>query len=189
MILEANDFAKVRLQDHVADASVGTRARVMRFEVKDADAGDNSALVVHVAVAEKLEATTDGEDGHIRFDSIADGRAFFDKVISDPALFAVLAAADEQEVEFGRDERVTDGDFDHRAFDAAGAAAVPEGNNVAAVAVDVHNVGVEVRDADLKARSVHMINVAVGRCSRRRRILGFRRGGRGRDEQAVRTRA
>ena len=189
MVLEADDFTEVCLQDHVANASVGAGAGVARFEVEDADAGNDASLVVDVAVAEELEPSTNGEDGHIRFNGIADGRAFFDEVIGDAALFAVLAAADEEEVEHGGIEGVTDRDVLDGAFDIPGATSVLEGDDVAAVAVDVHDIRVEMRDADLKAGSVHMTTVAVGRCSLGRRILGFRHGGRGWDEQAVRTRA
>ena len=154
VVFESDDLAAVSRKDHIADAAVGSRAGVTGFEVEDADAGDDAALMVDVAMAKELKATTDGEDGHVSFDGLADGGAFFHQVGGDATLFAVLPAADEEEIEVIRRKWVANGHVDHLAFDTTDAATVLEGDDVAAVAVDVHDVGIQMGDAKFHLPSV-----------------------------------
>ena len=148
VVLEAHHLPGIRREHHVADAAVGERAGMAGLEVEDADAGDAAAFVVDVTVAEELEAAADGQHWHAVIDRLVKGRTFGLEVVGNAALLAVLPPADVKEVERGGVEVVAHGDVDHFEVDAACGAAVAEGDDVAAVAVDVHDVWVEVGEAE-----------------------------------------
>ena len=76
------------------------------------------------------------------------------EVVGDAPLLAILAAADEDEVELRGVEGVTHVHVGKLEADAARFAAVAQGDHVPAVAVDVHHIRVEVRNANGALRRV-----------------------------------
>ncbi len=69
----------------------------------------------------------------------------------DERLFAVLAAADVEEIVFAGMDRLADGDGPHVELVSAPRRAPRQNCDVAAVRVDVQVVGVEMPDDDLHA--------------------------------------
>src|SRR5436305_744434 len=112
MVLEADEVAEVRRQHHIADAAVRAGPGVARFEVEDADAGDDAALLVDVAVTEELEPATDGEHRQPIFHRRPERGPLLLEVLGDPALLAILAAPDQGEIEGSRVEGVAKADGD-----------------------------------------------------------------------------
>lgn len=152
VIFEANHLAEFGFEDDIADATVGDGTGVARLHVEHADPGDDTAGVVDVAVAEELESATNSEGGQAVVDCLTEGGSAGDKVIGDAALFAVLATPDDHDVGIRGVPLVADVDLDQLAGDASRLAAVAEGDEIAAIAVDVHHVRIEVGDADLHSQ-------------------------------------
>src|SRR6185437_9239937 len=120
-----------------------------RAEVGQAEPGQR-LLAQLVALAEQLVAAADGEEDCAVVDRLRKRRALgLDHVGGDGALVAVLAAADVEEVVRARIDRLALAGAVVDEADPAPFAAPPQKDDVAAVGVDVHLVGVEPEDAKL----------------------------------------
>ena len=99
-------------------------------------------------MAEELESAADGEYDAVVVDVIAQRLAALLEVGLDTALLTVLSSADEHDVGILGRPVVADVDAGDRRLDLAGGAAALDGAGVAAVAVEVEQVGIEHRDVE-----------------------------------------
>ncbi len=145
MVLEADEGAALPLRDDVADAAGDVLARVLGPGVEDAQAGQVVAGRRPVVAGEELVAAADGQGGHPLLDGLPERLALHvDEVGGDAPLLAVLAAAHEDEVVSLGVEPVAEVELVDLEVDAARLAAAAQADDVAAVAVEVHQLGVEV---------------------------------------------
>ena len=148
MVLEARDHARpvaeVGLDRAVADQP---RARLAHgAQVDQPDAGQLLAAEL-VGVAEQLVAAADGEHDRAAVGRGVEGVALGgDHVVRDGDLVAVLAAAHVEEVVGVRVERLAEARRGVLEAEAAPLAAGAQHRDVAAVGVDVHQLGVERAD-------------------------------------------
>ena len=147
VILEAHDLAEVGFDDDVADAAVGSRAGVARLHREDADAREHGAVLGQVPLAEELEPAADGEGRHPSRDRTPEGGTLRHEVVRDASLLAILPAADDEEVACPGVERVADVDVLDLEADLARLTAIAQRDRVAAIAVDVHHVRIQVRES------------------------------------------
>jgi hypothetical protein len=147
VVLEPCDFAKWSGEHDIADAALDGGAGVARLHIEDADPGDRASILIHIAAPEELKPAAYGEHWHSIRCGGAESFSSRLEVFSDATLLAVLAAADDHDVERCGVERVSEPDINHFDGDSARLATVLERDGVAAVAIDVHDIGVKVRDA------------------------------------------
>ena len=137
--------AEVDLEQHVADqpplAGDG-------LEREEPGARHPGAVAAAVAAPEQLVAAAHGEQRRSRLDGPPQVVAPPREVGRDERLLAILAAADVDEVERRRLERIARLDGRHLERMPAEGRPAGEDGDVAAVGVDVEVVRVEVRDAD-----------------------------------------
>ncbi len=148
MVLEPGDHtraaAEVGLDGAVADQPGPLLAH--RPQVDQPDPGQ--LLAAHlVVVAEQLVAAADGQhDGAAARGGVERVALGGGHVVGDRGLVAVLAAADVEEVVGVGVERVAEAGGGELEAEPAPLAARAEHGDVAAVGVDVHQVGVEAAD-------------------------------------------
>ena len=120
-----------------------------RLQVGEAEARDPLVAEL-VAVAEELVAAADGEHHRAVLDGLGEARALGrHHVLGDDPLVAVLAPADVDQVVGARVERLARPRGGVREADPAPLAAPPQEQDVAAVGVDVHLLGVQRDGAEL----------------------------------------
>ena len=145
VVLEAGKRAQPRdLAERQHLPHVARRARRRRDgrDVEDAGAGKLGATRRAVAAPEELVAAADGEHRDPLIAPGAQAPPGGGELGRDALLLPILPAADEHEVCLLR-QRLPEPHVDALEPDAAAAAAIGESDRVAAVGVDVHQVGVE----------------------------------------------
>ena len=150
MVLEANQRRGFKsqaagLDDDVADVAAGPRHRM---QVDQPQPGQLFALGGHVVLAQQLVAAADRQyhgaavDGAPNRVHLVLGRVFEDQL-----LIPILAAAPEDQIDPGEvwgrpSPDGVDGDRNAPPFGSLG-----QGQDVAPITVDIHLVGVEMRDS------------------------------------------
>jgi hypothetical protein len=130
------------ISDETALAGIGG-------DVDEADARESFALGGHVVVAKELIATAHCQhDGAIRDRALERRLLVLDEVFVDQRLLAVLAAAEEKHVDLVHVPGGATPELDEAGFEVAPLGALEQGEDVAAVAVDVHEVGIEPTDRE-----------------------------------------
>ena len=154
MILEPDDRLRARtglrlpIDDDVADAAPDAVARMFRIEVEDARTRQLRARCFAIEAAEELVRAAHREQRHIGFDRLAhSGCLRGDQILGDGALLAILRAPGEDQIMRLRVESVAQPKLGQFEADAARLAATAQAHDVAAVAIDVHEPRVQMRDA------------------------------------------
>ena len=164
MVLEARHrgrdaVSEVGLEQHIPDQPSLTRDGLERKELR---ARHPRSVSAPITASEKLVAAADGEERRACLDGSTEIGAARCQVGRDQRLLAVLAAADVDEVEGPRLERISGLDRGHLERVPAQRRPTREDGDVAAVGVDVEVVRVEMGDADL-----HAVSSQNGRASPR----------------------
>ena len=145
MILESHKGlgCQVGFDGDVADQTVGAA-----HSLSGNDAQTLNAIVAHVVrTAEQLIAATDGKQCAAVL-NIGRNLVFLsEQFVCHGKLVAVGATAHHDDVGVGEIERLAHTDLVHAHGDATPGAAALEGNDVAAVAIEVEGIGVQVDDA------------------------------------------
>ena len=143
---------RVRLHHHVADAADLAR---LGAHVEEADAREALALGGVVVVAEQLVATADGQDRRPVLDGLCQVHGLvLQQVVVDQRLLLVLAASEEEDVHLVDAPSHALAQLQNAGLEPAPARALQQREDVAAVAVDVHQVGVEPADGQALAAHV-----------------------------------
>ena len=152
MVLEPDErpraIAEVALEQHVPDHA--RRARV-RLEVEQAEAAQLVAVVAAVDVAEQLVAAAHGEQRRAVRDRACELGAVALQVVGDQQLVAILAAAEQEEVDLGGVELLRRTQRALHELDPAPCAALAQHEHVPAVGVDREVLGVELAEDELHA--------------------------------------
>ena len=185
MIFESDQLTPPALDDDVADEPLGSGDA---GRVEQADAGQRLGVVRPVLVTEQLVAAADGEQGGAVFDRRPQRltlRAL--QVVGDGDLLLVLAAAPEKAIDVARN-RIADADLAHVDRDAAPLGTPPQGDDVAAVAVDVHLRRRRASRSSVACSSVVLIAPRSDRPHPGRRAPGVTRAARCRSAGRTRPR-
>src|SRR5579864_1643238 len=151
VVLETDERARLELRDLRFDDDVADESLLARFgpDVDEADAREPLALGGLVVMAQQLVAAADGEHLRAVLHRLLQGRLLeLEQVLVDERLLTVLAAAEEEGVDL---VHVLDGppaELEQFRFVVAPLRALEQREDVAAVAVDVHQVGVEPADGE-----------------------------------------
>src|SRR3954451_12123826 len=152
MVLEAGDRPRALARDVRLDRDVADQSRAglaNRLEIGEPEAGE-AVLAELIAVAEQLIATADGEHGRAVVDRSREGLALGRlHVGGDRALVAVLAASDVEEIVGRGVDRVPGTRPLMLEVDSAPLRSPLQEDDVAAIGVDVHLLGVEREDSEL----------------------------------------
>src|SRR5229473_5013352 len=140
------DVGQVGVDDDIADESA---LACVGADVDQADAGESLALAGLVVVAEELVAAADGENACAGGDGALERRLFvLDKVFIHERLLAVLPAAEEENVDLVHSLGRFATELDEARLIVAPFGALEQGEDVAPIAVDVHEVGVQPADGE-----------------------------------------
>src|SRR5207249_1170495 len=121
--------------------------RVDRVHIEDANAGKLIAISVTVEVPSQLIPTTYRKHNEATLGGVLERLPLHGpKVVRDAALLAILSPADERHVIGGRVERCANVQIGYLELDAAGLAAAAQADDIASVAVDVHELRVEMSE-------------------------------------------
>src|SRR6266850_1194834 len=147
VILEPDKDALGRPGHEIADE---TLLPCLRADVKHAEAGDRCSFFGQVFAPEELVAATHQEGSRAAGDRLAYRVAVRPhEVRADDVLADVLAAAEEEQIGPVRVERHARGVRANLDRDVTPPRALRERDDVAAVAVDAHEIGVKMRDAQV----------------------------------------
>jgi hypothetical protein len=143
-----------RVDDHVADEALFPR---LRADVDHADAWESFAVGGLVVVAEQLVAATYSEDGGAAVHRSFQRRLLeLEQVLVDERLLAVLAAAEEEDVDLLHLRARAAPELDQLRLVSAPLGALEQREDVAAVAIDVHQVGIKPADREGVVGSRHL---------------------------------
>jgi len=143
-----NAWLELALQQDVTDHAPVAGDGV---EGEHADARQVGTVEVTVGAPEELVPAADREHGGTFGDRLPYPCGLSDQVLCDERLFAVLAAADVEEVVLAGIERLSNRDGSHVELVTAPRRAPRQDRDVAAVRVDVQVVRVQMPDDDLHA--------------------------------------
>src|SRR5439155_994119 len=147
VVLEPNERSVGRIHQQIAHEALPAGAS---GHVENAQPWYRGADLRHVLVSEELIAAADREDRGAALDGLPQARAVLAHQIgADDVLPLILAAAEEPHVRPLRVGPLANGVGAHLDADAPPFRALGERDDVAAVAVDVHQVGIEVRDPQI----------------------------------------
>src|SRR5438093_3917931 len=147
VILKPDELAARRIREEIADESLLSRAR---RDVEDSDTRDRGTGLRHVLVAEELVAAADREDRGAGLYGLAKSRTVLAREVGPHDVLAlVLPSADKPDVGPVRVRPFGDRVGPHLHGDASPLRALSERDHVAAIAVDVHEVRIEVRDPEV----------------------------------------
>ena len=155
MVLEAHHLADaLGLGEHVADAALGAGRGRDGGDVEQPRARQLLAARGAVARPEQLEAAADREERGAPGLPLPQPPGVALQVGRDAPLLAILSPADQHEVGFVR-QRAAELDALDLAAEAVRLAAGAQRDHVAAVGVDVHQLGVEPDGADRILAAAH----------------------------------
>src|SRR5207247_7662662 len=151
VVLETDERARgqafdARQHDHVADEALLPR---LRGHIDESDAVETLAVRGLVVVAEELVAPAHGEDLRAAADRVLQ-RLLLEllEVVVDQGLLAVLPAAEEEDVDVVHADDRSALQLHDPGLQPSPLGAAEQGEDVAAVAVDVHQVRVEPADGE-----------------------------------------
>ena len=145
MILKSDELPIRRIHEQIADEPPLASAR---GDVKDPDSRDRRTRLRHVLVPEELIAATDREDRGAALDRRPERRAVRSREIgADDVLSLVLATPEKPYIWPPRVRPLADRVRPHLDLDPTPLRALRERDHIAAVAVDVHQVWIEMGDA------------------------------------------
>ena len=136
-----------RFEHHVVDETVGRRAGAARLHVDEAKAG-HKLVAPQPLATENLVAPADGKQRAVSFHIGGQLVAHRQQLLAGKLLLAIGAAAHENEVDLGEVHRLSVLDAAHFHGDATPAQALFQDAHVAAVAVEVQQVGQHMGDND-----------------------------------------
>ena len=122
---------------------------------KEADARHVDVVAAEVAPPEELITATDGEHGGPLADALLDCVSLRGQIRRHERLFAILAAADVEQIVLPGRELVAERDRRHLELVASERSAPAQHRDVAAVGVDVQVVRIQMTDPDLHFFSHH----------------------------------
>ena len=147
VVLKTNDGGAttygVKLEHKIANhAFFGANA----MEVEGADEGKLATIPSFIIIAQHLVATTDGKESFILMDEIFNSLIFaeFFKIVHEKALLEVLPATDKEKVVFFGINRRAKRQFSESKIEAARLEAIHQSLQIAAVAIKIKQVGIEV---------------------------------------------
>ena len=147
MVLEADEGVGAAGPQEVPDEPLRARSG---GHIEHPETGDRGAVLGQVLAPEELVAAADREHRRAALDRpterVAGGSA---KVGADEVLPLVLTATKEPQVRPVRVNGVAEGVRTNGDLDAAPARPLRQGEDVPAIAVDRHEIGIEVTDAQL----------------------------------------
>src|SRR5437867_4391607 len=147
MVFKTDELTIRRVHEEVADEALSPSPR---RHVEDADAGDRGSDLRHVLMSEELVTAADREHRGAPFDRFPQPSAVLCREVrADDVLPLVLTPAEEPYVRPLGLGPLADRVRSHLNLDAAPLRALRERDDIAAVSVDVHEVGIEVRDAQV----------------------------------------
>src|SRR5207253_5380811 len=149
VVLEADDSRSVPFDDDVPDEALRLGAGVDRVQIQDLGAGELLTFGGPVETAHELIAPADGQHGDVPLDGLPErfGLDLY-QVLCDQALLPVLCAAHEDEIVILGLERIAELEAIDLKGDASSLTAALETKDVAAVAVDVHELRKQVSQAE-----------------------------------------
>ncbi len=145
MVLEADERARRDALDLGVDDDIADEALLAGFgsDVDHADAREPLALGGLVVVTEKLISAADGKHRRTRIDRALEGGLFvLDEVFVHERLLAVLTATEEEDVHVLHVFGGAAAQLDQARVIATPFRALEQRQDVAAVSIDVHEVGV-----------------------------------------------
>src|SRR5260370_5471439 len=151
VVLETNeggwpDVDQRGIDDHVSDEPA---LACLGADVDEADARKSLAVPGLVVMAEKLVAATHGEHAGARGDRpLERGLLEFEQILIDERLLPVLPAAEEEHVDLVHTPGRAPPGLDETSFEVAPLRALEQGEDVAPIAVHVHQVGVQPTDLE-----------------------------------------
>jgi hypothetical protein len=149
VILEADERRPIPFDDDIADEALRLRARVSGVQIEDPSSWQLLTFGRAVEAAHKLVAAAHGEYRYVALHGFRERFTLhLHEVDSHPALFPVLRAAYENEIVVLWDKLVLDLQLADLEPDIALLATALQAEYVAAVAIDVHLLRVEMRDAE-----------------------------------------
>jgi hypothetical protein len=160
VVFETDERCGHEVDDVGVDHHVADEAALAGFggDVDEADARESLALGCRVVMAEELVAAAHGQH-----DSAGGHRALqrrllvLDQVFVDQRLLAVLSAAEEEHVDLVHMPGGAAPELDESGFEVSPLRTLEQRENVAAVAVDVHEVGIEPTDREPFLVSGHAV--------------------------------
>src|SRR5712692_8238427 len=140
------EVGQVGVDDHVADepAFAGLGAHV-----DEADAGEPVAVGGLVVVAEKLVAATHGEHaGAAFYRALERGLFGLEEILVYERLLAILAAAEKEHIDVLHALGDAAPELDQPGVEVAPFGSLQQGEDVAAIPVDVHEIGIQPTDGE-----------------------------------------
>src|SRR5439155_16697632 len=148
VVLEADHRRPVPFDHDIAYEALCLSARMDRMQVEDARAAQLFAFSRPVKAAHQLIAATDRQDRDIALNGFLQRLAFdLHEVLCDQPLLRILRTASENEIVFLGLQLITELETFGFKTDTAGLTPALEAEDVAAVAVDVHELRKQVSDA------------------------------------------
>jgi len=151
VVFETDERLGVERFDLGVDDDVADEALLagLRAYVDHSDAGKFFALGGLVVVAEQLVAAAHREDHRPVVHRLLEWRLLeLEQIFVDERLLAVLAAAEKEDVDLLHPLDGAAAELDQFGVEASPLGALEQREDVAAVAVDVHQVGVEPADGE-----------------------------------------
>ena len=151
MVLETDegrglDVNQSGVDDHVADEPA---LACLGAHVDEADAREPLALAGLVVVAEQLVAAAHGEHAGAGRDRALERRLLvLEEVFIDERLLAILPAPEKENVDLVHTLGRAPPELDQPSLEVAPLGALQQGEDVASIAVDVHEVGIQPADRE-----------------------------------------
>jgi hypothetical protein len=128
------------------------------FHVNEADAGETLALGGLIVVAEELVAAADREHRGARGHSSLEWRLFvLEKVLVHQRLLPVLSTSEEEDVHVLHVFGGAASELQQLCVVVAPLRALEQGEDVAAIAIDVHQVGIEPTNGERLLATRHLV--------------------------------
>jgi len=145
----------LRIDNDVSDEAL---LAGLGFHVDEADAGEALSLGGLVVVAEELIAAADGEHGGARLHRALEWRLLvLEKVLVHQCLLAVLAASEEENVHILHVLGGAASELQELCVVVAPLSALEQGQDVSAIAIDIHEVGVKPSHGEHLLAACHLV--------------------------------
>jgi hypothetical protein len=154
MVLESNQITVFPFNLDIPDTSGCVIAWVNSLHIKNGQARQPSTLGRLIGATHHLVATADGQHRHSSTYGPVNGSGLgIEQIRSDAPLFAILTTTHEDQIIRIWVKVVAKTDLHDIEIDSTSRAPMPQAEYVAAVAIEVHQGGVQVRKSQRPARS------------------------------------
>ena len=145
----------LRVDNHVSNEAFLAR---LGFHVDKADAGEALALGGLVVVAEELVSAADGKHRRASVHRALERRLFvLEEVFVHQCLLPVLAASKEEDVDVLHALGVAAAELQKFGVVTAPLGALEQREDIAPVAIDVHEVGIQPTDSECLLAACHLV--------------------------------